>query len=236
MNSSANLVEDEYGNIKLISADDECQRETLSKMLLIPLDRGIKIVHRHLINGDILLLNRQPTLHRPSMMTHKARILKKEKTFRLHYSNCKSYNADFDGDEMNAHFLQNEVARSEGYNLSNVANQYLVPKDGSPLGGLIQDHMIAGVRLAIRGKFFNREDYHQLVFQGLYHMRGHIQLLPPSIIKPKKLWSGKQILSTIMINLIPNNLERINLTSIANIDANVNIFFVVLFIILFIND
>jgi DNA-directed RNA polymerase I subunit RPA1 len=50
-------------------------------------------------------------------MAHKARILKAEKTLRLHYANCNSYNADFDGDEMNAHFPQNELARSEGYNI-----------------------------------------------------------------------------------------------------------------------
>lgn len=74
-------------------------------------------VHRHLCNGDILLLNRQPTLHKPSIMAHTARILKGEKTLRLHYANCKAYNADFDGDEMNAHFPQNELARSEGYNI-----------------------------------------------------------------------------------------------------------------------
>lgn len=74
-------------------------------------------VHRHLCDGDVLLLNRQPTLHRPSIMAHIARILKGEKTLRLHYANCKAYNADFDGDEMNAHFPQNEVARSEAYNL-----------------------------------------------------------------------------------------------------------------------
>lgn len=143
----------------MIPAHNAVQRETLAKTLVTPSNMSktdVKIVHRHLQNGDILLLNRQPTLHRPSIMAHKARILKGEKTFRLHYSNCKSYNADFDGDEMNAHFVQNEVARSEGYNLANVANQYLVPKDGTPLGGLIQDHIISGLKLMIRGNFFNR--------------------------------------------------------------------------------
>jgi DNA-directed RNA polymerase I subunit RPA1 len=50
-------------------------------------------------------------------MAHKARVLKGEKTIRLHYANCSSYNADFDGDEMNAHFPQNELARSEAYNI-----------------------------------------------------------------------------------------------------------------------
>lgn len=52
----------------------------------------------------------------PSLLLQ-ARVLPKEKTLRLHYGNCKSYNADFDGDEMNAHFPQNELARAEGYNI-----------------------------------------------------------------------------------------------------------------------
>jgi len=68
---------------------------------------GIK-VYRHLVNGDVLLLNRQPTLHKPGIMAHKARVLKhvKEQTLRMNYANCNAYNADFDGDEMNCHFVQ----------------------------------------------------------------------------------------------------------------------------------
>jgi DNA-directed RNA polymerase beta' subunit len=66
------------------------------------------------------------------------------KVMRLHYAICKSYNADFDGDEMNAHYPQNEVARSEAHNIMNVCKQYLVPKDATPLQGLIQDHIISG--------------------------------------------------------------------------------------------
>lgn len=57
---------------------------------------------------------------------------------------------------MNAHFPQSELGRSEAYNLASVINNYLVPKDGTPLSGLIQDHMISGVMLTIRGRFFNR--------------------------------------------------------------------------------
>lgn len=152
-------------------------------------------------------------------MAHAARILKGEKTIRLHYANCKAYNADFDGDEMNAHFPQNEIARSEGYNIVNVSNQYLVPKDGTPLSGLIQDHMIAGVRMSLRGRFFNRHDYQQLVFQALAHKTDEIQLLPPAIMKPEELWSGKQILSTVIINIIPKGKERINLTATSKIPA-----------------
>ncbi|CAK9825352.1 DNA-directed RNA polymerase I subunit RPA1 [Anthophora retusa] len=219
------MIEHEDGSMQRISTRDHVQREAIAKRLLTTSDRankffkGIKIVHRHLQNGDILLLNRQPTLHKPSIMAHKARILKGEKTLRLHYANCKAYNADFDGDEMNAHYPQNELARSEGYNIANVSNQYLVPKDGTPLGGLIQDHMISGVRLTVKGKFFSREDYMQLVYAALSTMQDNIILLPPSILKPKTLWSGKQIISTVIINIIPPNQARINLTASAKINA-----------------
>ncbi|KAH8305928.1 hypothetical protein KR018_004137 [Drosophila ironensis] len=213
----ANYIQDNKGFTTQIPADNAVKRESLAKLLLSNPRDGVKIVHRHVLNGDPLLLNRQPSLHKPSIMAHKARILHGEKTFRLHYSNCKAYNADFDGDEMNAHYPQSEVARSEAYNLVNVANNYLVPKDGTPLGGLIQDHVISGVKLSIRGRFFNREDYQQLVFQGLSHLKKNIKLMRPAIIKPTRLWSGKQVLSTIIINLIPEGYERINLDSYAKI-------------------
>ncbi|KAL7035470.1 hypothetical protein ACKWTF_008392 [Chironomus riparius] len=213
------FIETTNGSKKIIPKDAN-QREAMANTLLKPeKNDGLKFVHRHLLNGDVLLLNRQPTLHRPSIMAHKARILKGEKTFKLHYSNCKSYNADFDGDEMNAHFPQNEVGRSEAYNLVGVQNHYLVPKDGTPLGGLIQDHMISGVKMSMRGRFFCKEDYQQLVFQGLSTKTERIKLLPPTILKPYKLWSGKQIFSTVIINLIPDYKERINITSTAKINS-----------------
>ncbi|XP_033177211.1 DNA-directed RNA polymerase I subunit RPA1 isoform X2 [Bombus impatiens] len=219
------MVEHEDGSIQRISNTNAVQREAIAKRLLTTSDKankffkGIKIIHRHLQNGDILLLNRQPTLHKPSIMAHKARILKGEKTLRLHYANCKAYNSDFDGDEMNAHYPQNELARSEGYNIANVSNQYLVPKDGTPLSGLIQDHMVSGVRLTVRGTFFPREDYMQLVYAALSTIQDNIILLPPSIIKPVPLWSGKQIVSTVIINIIPPNQARINLTANAKISV-----------------
>lgn len=214
-------VENDNGFVSKIPSDDAIAREGIAKTLLTPGESGpskkTKIIHRHLLNGDALLLNRQPTLHRPSIMAHKARILKGDKTLRLHYSNCKAYNADFDGDEMNAHFPQNELARSEAYNIVSVSKQYLVPKDGTPLGGLIQDHVISGVRLTMRDSFFNREDYMNMVFQALSFIQGDIKLLPPAVLKPQVLWSGKQILSTVLINLIPKGKKPLNLTSSAKI-------------------
>ncbi|PNF38093.1 DNA-directed RNA polymerase I subunit RPA1, partial [Cryptotermes secundus] len=216
------MVENEDGSRTRISSTDQIQRGSVAKRLLTPGDtcdvsKGMKIVHRHLCSGDVLLLNRQPTLHRPSIMAHVARILKGERTLRLHYANCKAYNADFDGDEMNAHFPQNELARSEAYNLLNVKNQYLVPKDGTPLSGLIQDHVVAGVHLSVRGRFFARDEYQQLVYQALSHKVGKIKLLPPAILKPIPCWSGKQIISTVLVNIVPDGQYPINLTSTAKI-------------------
>ena len=57
-------------------------------------------------DGDLLLTNRQPTLHKPGLMGHRARVLRGERTIRMHYSNCATFNADFDGDEINLHLPQ----------------------------------------------------------------------------------------------------------------------------------
>uniref|UniRef100_A0A803YFW7 DNA-directed RNA polymerase I subunit RPA1 n=1 Tax=Meleagris gallopavo TaxID=9103 RepID=A0A803YFW7_MELGA len=174
-------------------------------------------VCRHIKSGDVLLLNRQPTLHRPSIQAHRARILPGEKVLRLHYANCKAYNADFDGDEMNAHFPQNELGRAEAYTLAFTDEQYLVPKDGKPLPGLIQDHMISGVSMTTRGCFFTREQYMELVYRGLTDKKGRIKTFPPAIMKPQRLWTGKQVVSTLLINIIPEKYVPLNLTGKAKI-------------------
>ena len=72
-----------------------------------------KKVYRHLTNGDVVLMNRQPTLYKPSIMGHRVQVLPGEKTIRMHYANYNIYNADFDGDKMNIHFPQNEIVRAE---------------------------------------------------------------------------------------------------------------------------
>ena len=62
-----------------------------------------KVIYRHVINGDVVLTNRQPTLHKPGIMAHKVKVLKGERCIRFHYANCAALNADFDGDEVNIH-------------------------------------------------------------------------------------------------------------------------------------
>ena len=207
------------------------QRTALANQLLTPQDGAYstgglstrtqainKKVFRHLRDGDMLILNRQPTLHKPSMMAHKAKVLLGEKTIRMHYANCNSYNADFDGDEMNIHFAQSQVARAEGYNIANTDSQYLVPTSGAPLRGLIQDHVVAGVWMCNKNSFFTREQYHQLLYGSLrteddYTATGRIVTLPPAVWKPRPLWTGKQILSTVLLNIKPLNASGLNLTS-----------------------
>jgi len=100
------------------------------------------IVHRHMMDGDAILFNRQPTLHRMSMMCHIARIMKQGDTFRMNVADTKPYNADFDGDEMNLHMPQDVEAESELRNLAAVPYQIISPANNSPIIGIYQDSML----------------------------------------------------------------------------------------------
>jgi DNA-directed RNA polymerase II subunit RPB1 len=100
------------------------------------------IVHRHMMDGDAILFNRQPTLHRMSMMCHIARIMKRGDTFRMNVADTKPYNADFDGDEMNLHMPQDAEAESELRNLAAVPYQIISPANNSPIIGIYQDSML----------------------------------------------------------------------------------------------
>ncbi|EOD44463.1 putative dna-directed rna polymerase i subunit protein [Neofusicoccum parvum UCRNP2] len=105
----------------------------------------------------------------PEPVTHvnwyelKEAVLNGERTLRMHYANCNTYNADFDGDEMNMHLPQNELARAEAATIADADHQYLSATAGNPLRGLIQDHISMGVALTNKDTFFSREDYHQLL-------------------------------------------------------------------------
>ncbi|KPN30336.1 DNA-directed RNA polymerase subunit A' [Halolamina pelagica] len=105
-------------------------------------------VSRHLTDGDIIVFNRQPSLHRMSIMAHEV-VVMPYKTFRLNTTVCTPYNADFDGDEMNMHALQNEEARAEARVLMRVQEQMLSPRFGENIIGAIQDH-ISGTYLLTR--------------------------------------------------------------------------------------
>jgi len=103
----------------------------------------------------------------------------------------------------------------------NVCSHFLVPKDGTPLSGLIQDHVVAGVRLTMRGRFFSRADYHQLVNFALAGTTKVIHTEPPTILKPRLLWSGKQVISTVVKNLVPQGKVPLSFISGAKIKSDV---------------
>ncbi|MBI2448732.1 DNA-directed RNA polymerase subunit A' [Candidatus Pacearchaeota archaeon] len=106
------------------------------------------IVERHLVDKDIVLFNRHPSLHKLSIMSHHARILP-DKTFRLHPAVTFPYNADFDGDEMNIHSPQTEEARSEAINLLNVNKNLFSVKNNTPVIGCISDAITGNYLLSL---------------------------------------------------------------------------------------
>jgi len=166
-----------------------------------------KKVWRHVISGDIMLANRQPTLHKPSLMAHKVRVINNPamQTIRLHYANCNSYNADFDGDEINLHLPQSELCRAEAYEVAYTNHQYCSTTDGSPLRGLIQDHVDMGVMLTRLGNFLSKEEYTQMVYAACAAMNSrspHIKMVPPAVLKPRAMWTGKQVITTLIMHLI----------------------------------
>ena len=106
------------------------------------------LVERHLIDGDVAIFNRQPSLHRMSMMVHEVRVMEGH-TFRFNLAVCTPYNADFDGDEMNLHVIQGEEARAEAKILMRVQEHILTPRYGGAVIGGIHDH-ISGAYLLSR--------------------------------------------------------------------------------------
>lgn len=233
----ANFVENEMGRLIDLSKRSPHQRFAISKTLLTRSASAqgksrnrVKRVWRHLQTGDVVLMNRQPTLHKPSMMAHVARVLTNPEmqTIRMHYANCNTYNADFDGDEMNLHFPQNELGRSEAYNIAANDHQYLVPTDGSPLRGLIQDHVVCGIKLTQRDTFLTKDMYNQLLYNAWASIEGlnlpgmvidpkqNIENIPPAILKPKQLWTGKQVITSIL-RMLTKGLPPLHMTSKAKV-------------------
>lgn len=97
----------EYPGAKILERrnGNRISLRNVDRMSLI-LEKG-DVVHRHMMNGDFVLFNRQPSLHRPSMQAHEVVVMKRGDTFRFNVSCTKPYNADFDGDKLTAYMLQN---------------------------------------------------------------------------------------------------------------------------------
>ncbi|WP_424001263.1 DNA-directed RNA polymerase subunit A' [Haloarcula salina] len=156
-------------------------------------------VSRHLVDGDIIIFNRQPSLHRMSIMAHEV-VVMPYKTFRLNTTVCPPYNADFDGDEMNMHALQNEEARAEARVLMRVQEQMLSPRFGENIIGAIQDHISGTYLLTHTNPKFNET-------QALDLLRAtRIDELPePDGVDDadQEYWTGRSLFS----ELLPDDLN-----------------------------
>ncbi len=152
-------------------------------------------VERHLMDGDIVLFNRQPSLHRLSIMAHEVRVMP-YRTFRLNLCVCPPYNADFDGDEMNMHIPQTEEAQAEARILMRVQEQIISPRFGEPVIGGSQDYLSGAYLLTKKSARFTRDQVAQMMLVADLDANE----FPASAgeCDGVKYWNGKQLFSLML--------------------------------------
>lgn len=167
-------------------------------------DVALKIgytVERHLRDGDLVAFNRQPSLHKESIMAHRVRIVPRS-TFGMNLSATGPYNADFDGDEMQIHVPQSEPAKAELQVLMDVGQCLISPQNNKPAMGLVQDSLLTARLLTMRDTFLERHQAMQMLMYATISFGNDAQrglALPvPCIVRPRALWSGKQLLSLLL--------------------------------------
>lgn len=187
-----------YPGAKLIRYPDGSMRSLMfsgRKRFADELKYGY-IVERHLEDGDVVLFNRQPSLHRMSIMCHRARIMP-WRTLRFNESVCNPYNADFDGDEMNMHVPQTEEARTEALMLMGVQNNLCTPKNGEILVASTQDFLTSSFLITRKDTFYDRAAF-SLMCSYMGDGMDLVDLPTPAIIKPVELWTGKQLFNVLL--------------------------------------
>eukprot|EP00658_Telonema_sp_P-2_P025080 TRINITY_DN20098_c0_g1_i1.p1 TRINITY_DN20098_c0_g1~~TRINITY_DN20098_c0_g1_i1.p1 ORF type:complete len:341 (-),score=101.82 TRINITY_DN20098_c0_g1_i1:101-1036(-) len=170
---SANAIINPSGHVLRVSALKPEKRQTLT------LNIG-DIVERHVIDGDVVLFNRQPTLHRMSMMGHRARVLNFN-TFRLNLTCTPAYNADFDGDEMNLHVPQSLMSKAELQEMMMVPKNFVSPNKSAPCMGIVQDSLLGSYRMTDKDIFLDKYFMHSvLMWIDRFDMPTPAILLPVS--------------------------------------------------------
>ena len=158
------------------------------------------IVERHLRDGDVVLFNRQPSLHKMSIMAHRV-VVKKWRTLRFNECVCAPYNADFDGDEMNLHVPQTYEARSEALELMGVHNNLFTPKNSEALVCATQDFLTSAFLLTRRDTFVDRSELglflSHMELPDCHNLAAPV-IPPPAVLKPVELWTGKQVMSIMV--------------------------------------
>ena len=187
------------------------------------------VVHRHLSDGDYILFNRQPSLHKMSMMCHKV-IIMPYQTFRLNVLDTPPYNADFDGDEMNLHCPQNIQTMCELKDLAAVPYLILAPRDGKPSIEVVQDTLVGSFRLTkdytivgdkqmanlqmcnsyFKGKLDKPSKNYTYTGRELYS-----EILPPGLFIEEKNKAGEKVIINNS-KLIAGNLDKAVFHNITN--------------------
>ena len=158
-----------------------------------PLERG-DVVERQLRDGDLVIFNRQPSLHRMSLMAHRVRVVS-HSTFRMNLSCTTPYNADFDGDEMNMHVPQTHEARAEAALLMTPSSQLVSPQSNRPVMAIVQDTLLGAALITARDSFVERDELFQILV-ALPSWDGRVPV--PCVVKPRALWSGKQLVTLLL--------------------------------------
>ncbi|XP_045085249.1 DNA-directed RNA polymerase II subunit RPB1-like isoform X2 [Aegilops tauschii subsp. strangulata] len=174
------------------------------------LELGYK-VERHLVDGDFVLFNRQPSLHKMSIMGHRIKIMPYS-TFRLNLSVTSPYNADFDGDEMNMHVPQSFETRAEVLELMMVPKCIVSPQANKPVMGIVQDTLLGCRKITKRDTLIEKDVFMNILmwwedFDG--------KVPTPAILKPKPIWTGKQVFNLI----IPKQINLIRFSAWHDADA-----------------
>ena len=184
----ANYVNRPDGRRIRLIAGPEGNCDTVAEMI----EPGWKI-DRQLRDGDIVLFNRQPSLHRMSIMSHRIKVMN-GRTFRLNPAVCPPYNADFDGDEMNLHVPQTEEARAEAELLVAVQENILSPRFGAPIIGGLHDHISGIFILTNQTKWYTKSEFLYL----LKYTKMDKMPEPGKIVDGVPYWSNKQAFSVIL--------------------------------------
>ena len=165
------------------------------------------IVSRHLLRNDNVLFNRQPTLHKMSMMNHRV-VPMPGRTFRLCVDVTTPYNADFDGDEMNMHVPQNYETLNELSVLTNVSHNLISPSSGKPVIGIVQDGLVGAYMITDDDYAFSNRHSMNL---AMWNKNANLFRTTLSYImenKDKAYFTGKEVVSNALNKNLTINLAK----------------------------
>ena len=157
------------------------------------------IVHRHVMDDDYVLFNRQPSLHKMSMMCHRVKVMP-FKTFRLNVLDTPPYNADFDGDEMNMHLPQTVQTMNELKDLAYIPYMIISQKDGVPIIGMVQDVLLGSYRIS--------SDNVKLDAKAVSNLQMVNSMFNGKLPSNTKQYSGKEIYSMILPPNINTEIKK----------------------------